>query len=89
MLVIGLWLAVIATRKFRFIFLSYVMFNSQGHIVTGSLRVEEPVHTSWSIFCTVNHWASASNYQLSNTWAEIQSFEPATSEVECFCSSNL
>ena len=46
MLVIGLWLAVIATLKFRFIFLFYVKFNSQGHIVTGSLRVEEPVHTS-------------------------------------------
>ena len=47
-------------------FLFYVMFNSQGHTVTGSLWVEEPVHTSWSRFCTVNHWASASNYQLSN-----------------------
>ena len=44
----------------------YVTFNSQGHIATGSLRVEERVHTSWSRFCTVNHWASASNYQLSN-----------------------
>ena len=32
----------------------------------GSLRVEEPVHTSWSRFCTVNHRASASNYQLSH-----------------------
>ena len=89
MLDIGLWLAVIATLKFRFIFLFYVKFNSQGHIVTGSLQVEEPVHTSWSIFCTVNHRASASNYQLSNNRAEIRSFEPATSEVECFCSSSL
>ena len=34
--------------------------------MTGSLCLEEPVHTSWSIFCNVNHWASASNYQLSN-----------------------
>ena len=24
------------------------------------------MHTSWSRFWTVNHWASASNYQLSN-----------------------
>ena len=32
----------------------------------GSLRVEEPVSTSCSRLCTVNHWASASNYQLSN-----------------------
>ena len=39
----------------------------QGHIATGSLRVEETVNTSWSRFCTVNHRASASNYQLSNT----------------------
>ena len=31
-----------------------------------SLWVEEPVHTSWSRFCTVNHWASASYYQLFN-----------------------
>ena len=44
----------------------YVTFNIQGHIAMGSLRVEEPVHTSWSRFCTVNHWASASNYQLPN-----------------------
>ena len=50
--------------KFRFIF--YVTFNSEGHIATGSLRVEESVHTSWSEFCTVNHRASASNYQLDN-----------------------
>ena len=27
--------------------LFYVAFNSQGHIGTGSLKVEEPVHTSW------------------------------------------
>ena len=26
--------------------LFYVTFNSQGHIVTGSLQVEEPVHTT-------------------------------------------
>ena len=42
------------------------MFNNQDHIVMGSLWVEEPVHTSWSRFYTVNHQASASNYQLSN-----------------------
>ena len=34
--------------------------------MTGSLQVEEPVHTSWSRFCTVNHQASTNNYQLSN-----------------------
>ena len=37
----------------------YVVFNSQGHIETGSLQVEET-----SAYCTVNHRASASNYQL-------------------------
>ena len=26
----------------------------------GNLRVEEPVHTSWSRFCNVNHPASES-----------------------------
>ena len=41
--------------------LFYVTFNSQGHIATGSLQVEET-----SGYCTVNHRASASNYQLSN-----------------------
>ena len=47
----------------RFIYLLfYVTFNSQGHIATGSLQVEET-----SAYCTVNHRASASNYQLSNT----------------------
>ena len=34
--------------------------------MTGSLQVEEPVHTSWSRLCTVNHRASVSNYQLCN-----------------------
>ena len=37
------------------------MFNSQGHIAMGNLQVEET-----SAYCTVNHRASASNYQLSN-----------------------
>ena len=41
--------------------LFYVAFNSQGHIATGSLQVEKT-----SAYCTVNHRASASNYQLSN-----------------------
>ena len=41
--------------------LFYVAFNSQGHIATGSLQAEET-----SAYCTVNHRASASNYQLSN-----------------------
>ena len=48
----------------------------------GSLWVEEPVHTSWSRFCTVNHWALAGNYQLSNMKVPGPRFEPATSEVE-------
>ena len=48
------------------LFVVYVTFSSQGHIVMGSLRVEEPVHTRWSRFSTVNHQASSSNYQLSN-----------------------
>ena len=39
----------------------YVAFNSQGHIATGSLQVEET-----SAYCTVNHQAWESNYQLSN-----------------------
>ena len=46
----------------RFIYLLFYMaFNSQGHIATGSLQVEET-----SAYCTVNHQASASNYQFSN-----------------------
>ena len=47
-------------------FLFYVVFNSQVNIVMGSLWMEEPVYTSWSGFCAVNHQVSASNYQLSN-----------------------
>ena len=47
-------------------FLLYVVFNSQGHITTGSLQAKEPVHTSLSRLYTVNHRAWASNYQLSN-----------------------
>ena len=50
------------TTIYLFIYLVfYVGFNSLGHIAMGSLQVEE---TSW--YCTVNHRASASNYQLSN-----------------------
>ena len=41
--------------------LFYITFNSQSHIAMGSLQVEET-----SAYCTVNHQASASNYQLSN-----------------------
>ena len=40
--------------------LFYVAFNSQGHIAMGSLQVEET-----NAYCTVNHRALASNYQLS------------------------
>ena len=50
------------TYRFRFIFLFHIAFNRQCHIVPDSLRV----HMGWSRFGTVNHWASASNYQLSN-----------------------
>ena len=47
-----------------------------------SLQVEEPVHTSWSRFCTVNHQAMGSNYQLSNMKHLGRDSKPATSEVE-------
>ena len=46
---------------YLFGFFFKVAFNSQGDIVTGSLQVEET-----SAYCTVNHRAWASNYQLSN-----------------------
>ena len=51
----------------KFIFINLGLFvvlrhvNSQGHITTGSLQVDET-----SAYCTVNHRASASDYQLSN-----------------------
>ena len=46
----------------QFIYLLfYIAFNSQGHITTVSLQVEET-----NAYSTVNHHASASNYQLSN-----------------------
>ena len=66
----------------RFIFLFYVAFNSQGHTAMGSLRVEEPVHTSWSRFSTVNHQASTSNYQLSNMKCRGWDKKPVSSGVE-------
>ena len=44
-----------------YLFVVYVAFNSQSHIATGSLQVEET-----SAYCAVNHRPSASNYQLSN-----------------------
>ena len=58
----------------HFFFLFYVDFNSHSHIVTGSLRVEKPVHTSWSRLSTLNCRAFASNCQYSNMKcnAEIQ-----------------
>ena len=50
----------VRAQNFHFIYLLlYVMFNSQGHFATGSLQVEET-----NAYCTVNHRASASNYQL-------------------------
>ena len=44
--------------------------------MTGSLQVEET-----SAYCTVNHRASTSNYQLSNMKSPAPRFEPAASEV--------
>ena len=67
-----------ATREYKKLRLltvylwSYVTFNCQGDIPMGSLKVEEPVHTSWSRFCTINHQPSASNYQLSNRKHPVQ-----------------
>ena len=49
------------SHRFRFICCFTLRSNSQGHIATGSLQVEET-----SAYCTVNHQASARNYQLSN-----------------------
>ena len=48
----------VAIQMLLIYLLFYVTFNSQGHIATGSLQVEET-----SAYCTVNHWASASNYR--------------------------
>ena len=42
--------------KFRFYFLFYATFNSQGHIAMGHLQVEDT-----SAYGNVNHAASASN----------------------------
>ena len=47
--------------QFSIYLLFYVVFNSQGHISTGSLQVEET-----SAYCTVRDRASVSNYQISN-----------------------
>ena len=49
-------------------------FGSQGHIATGSLRVEEPVDISWSRFSTVN--------PLGHRQVPWPRFEPTPSEVE-------
>ena len=43
----------------------------------GILWVEEPVYTSWSRFCTVNHRALASNYQLFNMKCQDQGLNQA------------
>ena len=48
-------------RGQRWVRFRFVTFNSQGHIATDSLQVEET-----SAYSTVNHLASTSNYQLSN-----------------------
>ena len=53
--------------------LFYVALNSQGHIATGSLQVEET-----SAHCIVNHQASPSNYQHE---APSPRFELGASEV--------
>ena len=47
---------------YLFIYLLFhITLNSKGHIAMGSLQVEVT-----SAYCTLNHRASASNYQLSN-----------------------
>ena len=61
----------------KFIYLLfYITFNSQGHIATGSLQVEEA-----SAYCTVNHRASGSNYQLWKYEVAGPRFKQAASEV--------
>ena len=68
---------------FYFIFLFYVTLKGQGHIATGSLLVEELVHTSWSRFCSVIHRALA--IQVLPTLqheAPGPRFKLATTEVE-------
>ena len=55
--------AYTATDLDLFVALHHV--QRKGHIAMGRLLVEEPMYTSWSRFCTVNHWASRSNYQVS------------------------
>ena len=47
-------------------FMSHSIARVQGHIATGSLLLEEPVHASWSRFCIVKHQALRGNYRLSN-----------------------
>ena len=55
----------------------YVAFNSQGYIATGSLQVEDT-----SAYCTVNHRASASNYQLSNMKRPARDSNPRPQRLE-------
>ena len=53
--------------KFRFIFFCFTSHSTARVILRWVVyRRRKPVHTSWSRFCTANHWASASNYQHSN-----------------------
>ena len=62
MFIPSVFLAHTVEELYLFIYLLfYVTCNNQGHIVTGSLQVEET-----SAYCTVNHWTLARNYQLSN-----------------------
>ena len=55
----------------------YVTFNSQGHVVPGSLQVEET-----SAHCIVNLRASASYYQLSNMKCPAQDSNQRPQRVE-------
>ena len=53
---------ILMINEVQYIYLLfYITFNSQGHITTVSLQVEET-----NAYGTVNHQASANNYQLSN-----------------------
>ena len=53
--------SIVERSRMRFYLLFYIVFNRQGILRWVVLQVEET-----SAYCTVNHWASASNYQLSN-----------------------
>ena len=70
-----LFLHFIPTRNVSLVLL-WVRLDLFVVFATGSLQVKET-----SAYCTVNHRASTSNYQLSNIEAPGPRFEPAASEV--------